>query len=55
MQPIVIISGTARDLADIINRAKFCFDRSRGVGLRKGKIWGPRIENRNGPYHCLLP
>ena len=30
MQPIVMIFGAARDLADLINFAKFCFDRFEG-------------------------
>jgi hypothetical protein len=29
-EPIVIIFGTSRDLADVINCAKFHIDRSRG-------------------------
>ena len=54
VQPIVMIFGTARDLADIINPAKFCFDQFRGFGLRKGQSWGPPMGNRNGRYHCVL-
>ena len=54
MQPIVMIVGTARDLADLINNAKFCFDRFRVFGLRKCQSWCPAIGNRNGPYHCVL-
>ena len=37
MQPIVIIFGTGRDIADLIGRAKFCIDRFRGFGLSKGQ------------------
>ena len=54
MQPIVMIFCTARDLADVINPAKFCFDWFRGFGLSKGQSLGPPIGNRNGPYHCVL-
>ena len=53
VQPNVMVVGTDRGLADIINRAKFCIDRFRGFGLRKGQSWGPPIGNRNRPYHAL--
>jgi hypothetical protein len=36
IEPIVIIFGTSRDLADIINCAKFHIDRSRGYGVGGG-------------------
>ena len=32
VQPIVMIFGTARDLADVIDRAKVCIDRFKEVG-----------------------
>ena len=44
----------ARDLADIINRAKFFIDRFKDFGPSKGQVWGPPIGNHNGPYHCVL-
>ena len=49
MQPIVVIFGTARDIADVISSAKFCIDRFSGFGLEKGQNWGPPIGNCDGP------
>ena len=53
VQPIVMIFGVVRDLADIINRTKFCFHPFKGFGPSMGQIWGPLIGNHNGPYHCV--
>ena len=53
VQPIVMIFSTARDLADIIKRAKFYIDRFLGFGPSMGQIWGFPIGNRNGPYRCV--
>ena len=53
-QPIVMIFGAARDLTDMINRAKFNIDRFKGFGIAKGQIWGSPIRNRNGQYHFVL-
>ena len=40
VQSISMIFVTARDLGDIINRAKFCIGWLKGFGHRKGQIWG---------------
>ena len=40
LQPIVMLFSTARDLADLINRAKLGIDRFKGFGLREGQSWG---------------
>ena len=48
VQPIVMIFDAAREFAELINHANFCFDRFKGFGLRKGQNWGPAIGNRNG-------
>ena len=37
--PIVMIYDTARNLADLINNAKFTIDQFKVFGLRKGHIW----------------
>ena len=34
-QPIVMVFGACQDLAEVINRAKFCIDRFKGFGLGK--------------------
>ena len=39
VQPIAVIFITTRDLADVIDRAKFCMDRLKGFGLSKGESW----------------
>ena len=54
VQPIIMNFGAAQDIDDVINRAKFFFDRFKGFGLRKGQIWEPPVGNRNGPHHCVL-
>ena len=38
VQPIVMIFGPARDPANVINRAKFYIDQSKGFGSSKGQI-----------------
>ena len=53
VQPIVMIFGTACDLANIIKPAKFYFDQFRGFGPSKGQSCGSPIGNRNRPYHCV--
>ena len=40
VQPIVMIFGTAQDIDNIINGAKFWIDRFEGFRLRKGQNWG---------------
>jgi hypothetical protein len=42
IEPIVIICVTSRDLADVINCAKFHIDRSRGYG-------GARVQKSHVP------
>ena len=39
VQPIVMMFDKPRDIADVINGAKFCIDRFMDFGLRKGQSW----------------
>ena len=55
MQPIFMIYGIARDLADNVNRTKFGDDRFKDLGLRKGHSLGFPIGNRSDPNHCVFP
>ena len=47
---VVMLFGTARDLADIIKRATFYVGRFRGFGPSKGQIRVSPIGNRYSPY-----
>jgi hypothetical protein len=52
-KPIVIIFGTSRELADVINCAKFHIDRSRGyggAGVQKSHV---PMGKRSRPQYCI--
>ena len=55
VQPIVMIVGTVRDLADTINCANVCIDRFNGFGLRNGQSWGLLRKPRWPLPLCVVP
>ena len=54
MQPIFKICGTARDLTDVINRAKFCIDCFKGFGLRKESKYGLSHHRKPLPLCTII-